>query len=600
MILTSPDFRNMEMIPGDYGCDIITGEERDPFKPSPPLKWLRPPAKTRSFVLLVDDIDNDGFVHWLVANIPNTASQLEMDASLVAMPEGSVEYPNSYGGMGWGGPCPLGERHRYRFRLFALDVPSVVISIPELNITSLRSQEIQSQLDDRTLYVSVLTGDYQCPINLNASDIYPPPHPFEVPSYGDGRAPIEIRRYFKPSESFKKFGKNSGVYDSVEAKCKSGQLSAQLCKNFIENRPDTLVAPKYPQDELWDGDLPTISSDTASSLSPAERAARHVRAGGLQSINEEHDTLTLTVPTQSYPSINQPFYIGDWVSADTMTNLEIDNGNEPGQALVQGDMQVVDNITAANTAVSQMTDSLQKQAVENGCTDCHKNYIPPSRRRYSLTVRSPVFFACNQTDIPTSFGCDPSSPMSPRPSLPFSWRHAPAAARSLVLMMDDVTGEDVDALTFGLVHWLVVNIPPQETFIGLGASGSHMPVGSTELLNSFKVAGYSPPCPDDFARHRYRVRVYALPTDTVELRLFDGYKSSYIEGQLRPLVTASMELTYTKPTAGDGQEPATPVLTPNLLAAVSPKFVVKQASVSGPAEGPSFFGENADGAMNGR
>ncbi len=76
MILTSPDFEENGMIPGDYGCDPITGEERDPFKPSPPLKWTRPPVKARSFALLVDDIDNDGFVHWLVTDIPSTVTQL--------------------------------------------------------------------------------------------------------------------------------------------------------------------------------------------------------------------------------------------------------------------------------------------------------------------------------------------------------------------------------------------------------------------------------------------------------------------------------------------------------------------------------------------
>jgi phosphatidylethanolamine-binding protein (PEBP) family uncharacterized protein len=76
MLLTSPEFKENELIPGDFGCDIVTGEDRDPFRPSPPLRWFRPPVQTQSFVLLVDDMDNEGFVHWIVGNIPKETRKL--------------------------------------------------------------------------------------------------------------------------------------------------------------------------------------------------------------------------------------------------------------------------------------------------------------------------------------------------------------------------------------------------------------------------------------------------------------------------------------------------------------------------------------------
>jgi len=66
----------------------------------------------------VVDVDaaGGGFVHWLAYHLPSSGS----------IPEGGPvpgnEGTNSFGAMGYRGPCPPGgdEPHRYRFRLYAL------------------------------------------------------------------------------------------------------------------------------------------------------------------------------------------------------------------------------------------------------------------------------------------------------------------------------------------------------------------------------------------------------------------------------------------------------------------------------------------------
>merc|ERR1712003_266422 len=68
MILMSPAFKKFQAIPAKYGCDATEG--RNHLVPSPPLNWTRVPAKTRSFILMVDDLDDPGFIHWLVKDIP--------------------------------------------------------------------------------------------------------------------------------------------------------------------------------------------------------------------------------------------------------------------------------------------------------------------------------------------------------------------------------------------------------------------------------------------------------------------------------------------------------------------------------------------------
>lgn len=93
-----------------HTCD---GDDR-----SPSLRWFGAPAGTVALALVVTDLDANGFVHWVLANVDATQVVLVEGAA----PPGAAQATNDFGVVGWSGPCPPeGEAHRYRFELHALD-----------------------------------------------------------------------------------------------------------------------------------------------------------------------------------------------------------------------------------------------------------------------------------------------------------------------------------------------------------------------------------------------------------------------------------------------------------------------------------------------
>ena len=92
---------------------------------SPPLAWTAPPHGTRSLALIVEDPDAPGgiWTHWLVFNLPAQVQALsENEPKQAQLPGGGIQGRNSFGNIGYGGPCPpAGPAHRYLFRLYALD-----------------------------------------------------------------------------------------------------------------------------------------------------------------------------------------------------------------------------------------------------------------------------------------------------------------------------------------------------------------------------------------------------------------------------------------------------------------------------------------------
>ena len=121
LALTSPAFEHNGSIPPVHTC-----EGRDL---SVPLDWSGLPAGTRSLALVVDDPDAPDpaapkmtWVHWVLYNIPPTAESLSQGASTGPLPKGTLEGRNDWGRTGYGGPCPPIGRHRYFFKLYALDI----------------------------------------------------------------------------------------------------------------------------------------------------------------------------------------------------------------------------------------------------------------------------------------------------------------------------------------------------------------------------------------------------------------------------------------------------------------------------------------------
>jgi Raf kinase inhibitor-like YbhB/YbcL family protein len=132
--LLSPDIRPngpiaMEQVYNGFGC---SGQNV-----SPALGWSGAPGDAKSFALLVHDPDaptgGAGWWHWLVVNIPASATQLRKDAGKADgsnLPFGCVQIDTDFGGPGWGGPCPpAGDKpHRYNFTLYALKVDRLDVS----------------------------------------------------------------------------------------------------------------------------------------------------------------------------------------------------------------------------------------------------------------------------------------------------------------------------------------------------------------------------------------------------------------------------------------------------------------------------------------
>jgi hypothetical protein len=118
--LTSAAFEHNGAIPATYTCQ---GKDM-----SVPLAWSGLPPGTRSLVLIVDDPDAPDpaaprmtWVHWVLYNIPPTAAGLGEAVTSEALPKGTLEGRNDWGRTGYGGPCPPIGRHRYFFKLYALD-----------------------------------------------------------------------------------------------------------------------------------------------------------------------------------------------------------------------------------------------------------------------------------------------------------------------------------------------------------------------------------------------------------------------------------------------------------------------------------------------
>ncbi len=66
---------------------------------------------------------------------------------------------------------------------------------------------------------------------------------------------------------------------------------------------------------------------------------------------------------------------------------------------------------------------------------------------------------------------------------------------------------------------MVINIPPEVSSIGEGASGKNMPAGAIELRNSFGDVGYGgPQPPKGTGKHQYVITVYALREARIDLK----------------------------------------------------------------------------------
>jgi Raf kinase inhibitor-like YbhB/YbcL family protein len=120
LTLTSPDFTHGGPIPRRFTCE---GEDV-----SPALAWTGVPSTARTLALIVDDPDAPDpkapkmtWVHWVLYNLPASTTGLPAAVAPGHLPPGTREGLNDWKRTGYGGPCPPIGRHRYFFKLYALD-----------------------------------------------------------------------------------------------------------------------------------------------------------------------------------------------------------------------------------------------------------------------------------------------------------------------------------------------------------------------------------------------------------------------------------------------------------------------------------------------
>lgn len=153
MQIASTAFANNGSIPAKYTCE---GSDL-----SPALAWVGAPAGTKSFALVVDDPDAPDpaapkmtWVHWVLYDLPASVTALPEAVAPKGLPKGTLEGTNDWKRTGWGGPCPPIGRHRYFFKLYALDAV-----LPDLGKPT--KAKLESAMKGHVLGDSLLMGTYQ-------------------------------------------------------------------------------------------------------------------------------------------------------------------------------------------------------------------------------------------------------------------------------------------------------------------------------------------------------------------------------------------------------------------------------------------------------
>lgn len=120
--------------------------------------------------------------------------------------------------------------------------------------------------------------------------------------------------------------------------------------------------------------------------------------------------------------------------------------------------------------------------------------------------------------IPATYTCDGKN-ISPQ----LKWDSIPEETKSLVLVC-----EDPDAPMGTWVHWMIVNIPPEQP--GLDEGGP-LPDDAQEMQNHFGYRRYRGPCPPG-GEHRYIFRLYALDASEIPGLTLSNYHDTLLSHTL--------------------------------------------------------------------
>jgi len=152
LALTSAAFDHGGEIPARHTCE---GDDL-----SPPLAWTGVPEGARSLALIVDDPDapdpkapKTTWVHWVLVDLPPAATGLPEAVADDTLPAGTRVGRNDWKRRAYGGPCPPVGRHRYFFKLYALDT--------RLALDAPTKADVERAMQGHVLARAELMGTYE-------------------------------------------------------------------------------------------------------------------------------------------------------------------------------------------------------------------------------------------------------------------------------------------------------------------------------------------------------------------------------------------------------------------------------------------------------
>jgi Raf kinase inhibitor-like YbhB/YbcL family protein len=148
MILSSPAFEMHQEIPSKYTCEGLNY--------NPALKIADVPSEAKSLVLIIEDPDvpswirtDNLWIHWVIFNIPKETTSIEENSHSIG-----VYGRSTSGKIGYEGPCPPDRRHRYFFKLYALDT---ILSLKEGST----KEELLKAMQNHVVDATELIGTYE-------------------------------------------------------------------------------------------------------------------------------------------------------------------------------------------------------------------------------------------------------------------------------------------------------------------------------------------------------------------------------------------------------------------------------------------------------
>jgi Raf kinase inhibitor-like YbhB/YbcL family protein len=151
LTISSDAFSDNGAIPRTYTAD---GDDI-----APPLAIAGVPEGTKSLALVVEDPDApdprapraEPFVHWVVYDLPPNTK--ELSRAPASLPRGAAQGVNGFGKQGYDGPKPPVGRHRYFFKLYALDTV--------IRGSGLTRDDLISRIEGHVLDEAELIGTYK-------------------------------------------------------------------------------------------------------------------------------------------------------------------------------------------------------------------------------------------------------------------------------------------------------------------------------------------------------------------------------------------------------------------------------------------------------